>query len=147
MTMRERIEADVKTAMRERNELARDTLRMVLAAMKNRRIELGEDLDEEQELAVLMQSVKSRKDSAEQYQKAGREELAAKELAEIGIIESYLPRQLGEEETREIVASLVAELGLTSKKELGVLMKQIMARHKGRVDGKLVQRFAGEILA
>lgn len=147
MTMRERIEADVKTAMRERNELARDTLRMVLAAMKNRRIELGEDLDEEQELAVLLQSVKSRKDSAEQYRNAGREELAAKELAEIGIIEAYLPEQLSEEETREVVAALVAELGLTSKKELGALMKETMARHKGRVDGKLVQRVAGEILA
>jgi uncharacterized protein YqeY len=118
----------------------------VLAAMKNRRIELREDLDEAQELAVLMQSVKSRKDSAEQYQDAGRSELADKELAEIRIIDGYLPQQLTEEETREIVGAMVTELGLTSKKELGALMKQVMARHKGRVDGKLVQRFAAELL-
>ena len=147
MSLLERLEEDLKSAMRAGDGVKRDTLRMVLAACKNRRIELAGDLNEEQLLAVLSQNVKSRKDSAEQYQAAGREELAAKELAEIAVIEIYLPQKLSEEDTRKLVEEKIGELGLTSKKEMGQVMKAIMATHKNLVDGKLVQRFAGEILS
>jgi uncharacterized protein YqeY len=119
---------------------------MVLAAMKNRRIEVGEELNDDQQLAVLLSAVKSRTDSVVQYDANGRKDLADRERAEIEFIQGYLPKQLGEQETAEIVRAKIAELGLTSKKEMGQLMKAIMADHKGSVDGKLVQQFAAQEL-
>jgi len=147
MSLQVRISEDVKEAMRARQDLRRDTLRMVLAALKNRRIELGHDLEEADEIAVLTSSVKSRVDSAQQYEKAGRQELADKERAEIEVIQTYLPRQLGEEETAALVQSKIDELGVTSGKDLGRVMKAVMADHKGRVDGALVRNIAGRMLA
>lgn len=147
MTLQERIEADLKDAMRAGEATRRDTLRMVIAALKNKRIEAGADLDEAAQLAVLTSAAKTRTDSAEQYEQAGRPELAEKERAEIEIIQAYLPRQLDEGEVRAIVEAKVAELELSSKKDMGRLMKAVMADHKGTVDGKLVQRLAGELLA
>jgi uncharacterized protein YqeY len=147
MTLQARIEADIRDAMRAGETLRRDTLRMLIAALKNKRIEEGEDLDDGVQLAVLTHSAKTRADSAQQYDDAGRPELAEKERAEIAIIQAYLPAQLDEGEARAIVQGKIAELGLSSKKEMGQLMKAVMADHKGTVDGKLVQRLAGELLA
>lgn len=147
MNLQERIETDLKDAMRSGEAFRRDTLRMLLAALKNKRIELGADLDEPAQLAVLSSAAKTRADSAAQYDEAGRPELAEKERAEIEFIQVYLPRQLDEEEVRKLVETKVSELGISSKKDMGQLMKAVMADHKGRVDGKLVQRFAGELLA
>lgn len=147
MVLREKIEADIKDAMLKGEAIRRDTLRMVLAALKNRRIELGRDLAEPDELAVLTSAVKSRQDSARQYESAGRDELAQKEAAEIEVIQVYLPRQLSEEETRRVVGEIVAELGVTQKQELGKVMKAVMARYKGQVDGKLVQQIAAQSIA
>lgn len=146
MTLLEQLSEDVKDAMRAGENLRRDTLRMVLAAMKNRRIEVGEDLDDDQQLTVLLSAVKSRTDSVTQYEANGRQDLADQERAEIEVIQGYLPQQLGEEETAEIVRAKIAELGLTSKKEMGQLMKAIMADHKGMVDGKRVQQVAAQEL-
>jgi uncharacterized protein YqeY len=146
MTLLEQLSEDVKDAMRAGENLRRDTLRMVLAAMKNRRIEVGEDLDDDQQLAVLLSAVKSRTDSFTLYEANGRQDLADQERAEIEVIQSYLPQQLGEEETAEVVRAKIAELGLTSKKEMGQLMKAIMADHKGMVDGKRVQQVAAQEL-
>ncbi len=147
MTLTDQLSSDLKDAMRAGDTLRRDTLRMVLSAMQNRRIEAGEDLDDGQQLAVLMSAVKSRTDSATQYADNDRQDLADQELAEIGVIQGYLPKQLGEEETLAIVRTKISELGLTSKKEMGQLMKAVMADHKGAADGKLVQRLAGQELA
>jgi len=147
MSLKDQVEADLKDAMRAKNELARDTLRMALADLKNKRIELGEDLDEATELAVLKRAVKTRIESAELYEKAAREDLAQKERAEIGVLEGYLPKTLSEEQTRELVKETIEELGLSSKKDMGALMKALMARHKSEVDGKTVQKVAGEFLS
>ena len=146
MSLQDKLQADLKTAMRTGDRTARDTLRHVLAALKNRRIELGQDLAQGEELAVLARSVKSREESVEQYDAAGREDLAGRERAEIDVIRRYLPRQLSEDEVRGIVRGVVAAQGLSSKKDLGRVMKAVMAEHRGRVDGKLVQRLAGELL-
>lgn len=143
----ETLQTDLKQAMRAGDADTRDAIRMVLAALKNRRIELGADLDEGESLAVLTKQVKSREDSAGQYDAAGRPELAAKERAEIEVIRRYLPEQLSEEAVRELVERTIARLGATSKKDLGQVMKAVLADHKGRIDGKLVQRFASELLA
>ncbi len=146
MSIKQRIETDLKDAMRSGDQLARDTLRMVLSAMKYQRIEAMADLDEKSEIAVLQSCVKSRKDSVEQYEKAGREDLASKERAEIEIVQRYLPKQLSEADTRALVQRVIGELGISSKKDLGKLMKAVMADHKDVLDGKLVQRLAGELL-
>jgi hypothetical protein len=146
MTTRERLDSDLKDAMRAGDTLKRDTLRMVLSQIKNKRIELGQEPTEEQVIAVLQSAVKSRRDSAEQYRKGDRPELAEKEEAEIGMIEGYLPQQLSEEEVAAIVRAKIAELGIGSKQELGKLMKAVLTEHKGRVDGGLVQRVASGLL-
>jgi uncharacterized protein YqeY len=146
MSLIDRIQEDLKTAMRERNELARETLRMVTAELKNRRIEVQRDLEEADVLEVLGRCVKTRRDSAQQYDDAGRPELADKERAEILVIEGYLPAQLGEEEAREAVASAIAEAGATSMKDMGAVMKVLMAKYKGRLDGKAAQGLLREQL-
>lgn len=146
MSLIDRIQEDLKTAMRERNELARETLRMVTAELKNRRIEVQRDLEEADVLEVLGRCVKTRRDSAQQYDDAGRPELADKERAEIVVIEGYLPAQLGEEEAREAVAAAIAEAGATSMKDMGAVMKVLMAKYKGRLDGKAAQELLREQL-
>jgi uncharacterized protein YqeY len=146
VSLRQRIEQDVKTAMKEQRALERDTLRMVLAAMKKDEMDLGRELGPEDELAAVLRAVKTRQESVEQFEKAGRTDLVAKERAEIDVVQRYLPKQRSEAETRALVQGLAGELGLSSKKDLGTLMKAVMARHKGEVDGKIVQRIAAEIL-
>lgn len=147
MSVFEEIREDLKDAMRGGDTVARDALRMVLAALKNRRIETGEDLSGEEALRVISQQVKSRQDSLEQYERAAREDLAAKERGEIEVLQRYLPEELSDERTREIVQENIAELGIESKRDLGRLMKAVLAEYKGRVSGKLVQQYANEILS
>jgi uncharacterized protein YqeY len=132
--------------MKAQNAIVRDTLRLVTSELKNRRIELGKDLAEADELAVLARCVKQRRDSVEQYEKAGREELAAQERAEIAVIEGYLPAQLGDDEVRAAVQAAIEESGATSMKDMGAVMKVLMAKHKGQIEGKTAQRFVGELL-
>ncbi len=149
MSLFETIQADVIKAMKAGENQRRDTLRMVIAAIKNKAIDSGGDrgvVDDETVMTALLSAVKSRKDSVEQYESAGRDELAAQERAEIEIIQTYLPQPLTEEETEALVIATIAEVGATSKKDLGKVMKAIMASHKGRVEGKLIQRFAGQHL-
>jgi uncharacterized protein YqeY len=140
------VQSDLKEAMRAGDVVSRETLRMVLSALKNRRIELIADLSPAEELAVLTKQVKSREDSAAQYDAAGRPELAARERAEIEVIRRYLPEQLSEDAVRELVERTIARVGASSKKDIGAVMKSILAEHKGKVDGKLVQRMASELL-
>ncbi len=147
MGIQERLDTDLKQAMRDRDELVKGTLRMVIAEMKNKRIELGRDLEESEAEAVLMRSVKSRQDSESQYRDAGRPELADKEAAEVGVIQRYLPEQLSDDEARTVIQGVIAEVGATSKKDMGAVMKSVMASHKGRIDGRTVQRIVGELLA
>jgi len=146
MSLQERLQSDLKDAMRAGDVVRRETLRMCLAALKNRRIELGLDLEESEELAVLSKQLKTRQETAEQAAAAGREDRAGKERAEAEVVAAYLPRMLSEEETRAVVEGAARELGATSKQDLGRVMKAVMAAHRGQVDGKLVQRVAAEIL-
>lgn len=147
MELQPRIEADLKQSLRDRNEIARDTLRMVLSELKNRQIDANRDLTDDEAMAVLLKAVKTRQESVEQFERAGRAELVAREKAEIAVIQGYLPQSLTEEETREAVKVVLAETGVTAKKDLGVAMKGLMLRHKGRIDGRLAQKILGEILS
>jgi uncharacterized protein YqeY len=138
MGLLERIEADLKKAMLERDSVARDTLRMIKSELVT--------LENPDELAVLSRAVKSRRDSIKSYLEGGRRDLADKEEAEIAVIERYLPKQLGQEEARQVISGIIEELGLSSKKEIGQVMKEIRARYPGQIDGKLASSIAGELL-
>ena len=138
MSLLEQINADLKKAMLERDELTRDTLRMVKSELLT--------LDKPDDLAVLSRAVKSRRDSIKSYIEGGRQDLADREQAEIEVIERYLPKQLSEEEAREAITAIVGELGVSSKKELGRVMKEIKARFPGQVDGKLASSIAAQLL-
>lgn len=146
MSLAEQLSADLKEAMRAGDAHKRDTLRMVLSDLKNKRIELGKELGEEEVQGVLAKAVKSREDSVAQYREAGRTDLAEKEEAEVRVIAGYLPQRLGEGETRALVEGVIAELGLDSPKQMGQVMKAVLATHRSQVDGKLVQRLAAELL-
>ena len=141
MSIPEQIQKDLTAAMRARDELRLSTLRMVKAAFKNKEVEKRGPLDEKEALAVLSTLIKQRKDSIEQFTRGGRQELADKEAAEIRIIEFYLPRAAGEEEITSTVRAAIAEMGSPTMKDMGSVMKNVMARFAAagsRVDGKLV---------
>lgn len=142
----ERLQNDLRTAMRERDDLARDTLRMAISEAKNRRIELLRELEDADVEAVLRRAVKTRLESAEQFEAAARRDLSERERAEAAILERYLPRILSEEEARAAVRAAIERTGASSKKELGLVMKAVLAEHPGRLDGKLAQRLAAELL-
>ncbi len=146
MRIQDRIDQDLKQAMRDRNVIARETLRMVLAELKNKRIEAGRELEESEREAVLMRCVKTRLESAKQYDEGGRPELAGKEREEIKVIEGYLPEQMSPDEIRAAVAESVAEAGATSKKDMGAVMKVLMSKYKGKIDGRTAQTIASELL-
>ena len=143
----QQLESDLKVAMVARENEKRDTLRLVLSDMKNKKIELGRELEEPEAVAVLAKAKKSRQDSLAQYTDAGRDDLAAVESAEIAVIAVYLPEEMGEEELREIVTAVVAEVGASSRKEMGAVMAALMPKVKGRADGKAVQRIVMELLS
>ncbi|MDH3623462.1 MAG: GatB/YqeY domain-containing protein [Myxococcales bacterium] len=138
MSLLEKINADLKKAMLARDEITRETLRMLKSELLT--------LENPDETAVLSRAVKSRRDSAQSYREGGREDLAEKEEAEIAVIQTYLPTQLTEDQAREAITAVVAELGAAGKKDLGKVMKEVMARHRGQIDGKLASSIAGQLL-
>ena len=139
MSLKERIVKDMTAAMKSKEAARLSTLRMVKAAVQNREIEKGGPLTDEETAKLLQSLVKQRRDSVEQYEKAGRAELAEKERAEIAVIEEYLPRAATREEIERAVSEAVAETGATSMKEMGAVMKAAMARLAGRnADGRTV---------
>ena len=139
MSLKQRIVKDMTAAMKLKDAPRLSTLRMVKAAVQNREIEKGEPLTDEETAKLLQSLVKQRRDSVEQYEKAGREELAAKEGAEIAVIEEYLPRAASREEIERAVAEAIAETGASSLKEMGAVMKAALARLAGRnADGRTV---------
>lgn len=139
MGLSDRIIADLTVSMKAQDATRTSTLRMVKAAMMNRKIEKGSELDDEDMVKLLRSLVKQRRDSVEQYANAGRNDLVAKESAEIDIIEGYLPQPATEGEIREAVAAAVLETGATSMKDMGKVMKATQAALAGKnADGKLV---------
>ena len=146
MALKEKLEGDVKAAMLAKNEVVRDTLRMVLADLKRLEVQDGQTITPEIEKDVLLRAVKVRQQAIDEYAKANRPDLAAKEQAEMAVIQAYLPKSLSEDETRAAVKDVIQETGVSSKKDMGVVMKAVMARHKGQVDGKAVQKILAELL-
>ena len=139
MSLSKQIVADLTTAMKAKDANRTSTLRMVKAAMMNRQIEKGSELDDDDMQKLLRSLVKQRRDSIEQYEKAGRQELVDKEKAEIEVIETYLPQAASKEEIEQAVAAAIAETGATSMKDMGKVMKAAQAALAGKnADGRLV---------
>jgi uncharacterized protein YqeY len=141
MSLIEQIQQDITAAMKAREEQRLSTLRMMKTALKHREIEKMAPLDEKESQAVLTTLIKQRKESVEQFTKGGRQEMADKEAAEILVIESYLPKAAGEAEMIAGVKAVIAEMGSPTMKDMGTVMKNVMARFSGagmRVDGKVV---------
>src|SRR5712692_5701896 len=137
MSLNERLSDDLKLAMKARDQLRMDAISMVKAALQNKEIELKKALDEAEMSRVLLTLAKQRKEAAEQYQQGKRQELADKELKELAIIESYLPKALSQEEIVQIVEATIRESGPVTMKDMGKVMKAVMAKLAGQaVDGK-----------
>jgi len=148
MSLTERVQKEMVDAMRGKEELRLSTLRMMKAALQMKRIDKRADLDEKEELQVFSTMIKQRKDSIEQFEKGNRPELAAKEASEITIIEGYMPKAVGEEEIVAMVKTVVAEMGSPTMKDMGAVMKNVMAKFGGaRVDGKIVSEAVKKQLA
>lgn len=143
MSFQDRIDQDLKEAMKARQAERLSVVRMLKSALKNAVIEkLGVDgvLDDQSAYAVVRKELKKRQDAAEGFEKGGRPELAAKERAEAEILSAYLPQALSAEELRALVAACIAEAGATSKKEMGAVMKLATERAAGRADGKALSQ-------
>ncbi len=151
MSLKDRIGEDIKTAMKAKDKIRLETVRGIKKAILEKEVALrpkGQDsLTEEQEIELLAQQAKQRRDSIEQFTNAGRNDLADKEKQELAILESYLPEQLSDEELDSIVSQIIADTGATSAKDLGKVMGAAMKQLKGKADGKKIQALVKEKLS
>ena len=139
MSLSDRLTEDLKVAMKSRDQLRMDVIRMIKAAILNKEVELKKDLDDAEMSRVMTTLIKQRRESVEQFEKAQRTELAEKERKEITIIEAYLPKPLSPQELETIVASAIEETGSRNLKDMGIVMKAVMAHLAGQsIDGKQV---------
>lgn len=147
MDLKQRIEEDLKTAVRSKDSLRTSCLRMVKAAIKNKEIEVRGELKEEKLLPLLATLAKQRRESIEQFRKGGREDLAQKEEAELQLIESYLPKALSEAEITKIIDAAVTESGAKGPSDMGKVMKVLMPKVAGRAEGQIVSQLVKKRLA
>lgn len=145
-TPQERLQDDIKAAMKAQDKEKLGAQRMLLAAVKNEKIALGHELDDAEFHAVVRRQGKQRQDSIQQFRAGGRIEMAEKEERELAILESYLPAQASEEQIRAAIAEVIAAEGLSGPKGLGPIMKAIKAKFGATADGGLVNRLAKEAL-
>lgn len=142
-----RIDADLKQAMRDRDEVTKLTLRAVKTGLAEARASgQGQDLGQAEVLAVIQKEAKRRRDAASEYERLGDAGRAGAELAELHVLDKYLPRQLTDAEIEEIARRVIAQLGATSPKELGAVMSAVMAEVKGKADGKAVNQVVRRLL-
>ncbi|MNZ90884.1 Yqey-like protein [compost metagenome] len=146
MNLSDRLTDDMKKAMKDQDKFKLTVIRMMRASVKNLEIDLKRPLDDNEVLDILSREIKQRKDSLQEFKKAGRDDLVADLAAEIEIISQYLPEQLTEEEIQEIVTQTIHELGASSKADMGKVMSALLPKTKGRADGKLVNQFVQQLL-
>jgi uncharacterized protein YqeY len=139
MEIREKIMTDVKQAMRDRDQVRLDSLRFLQSAIKNREIELRPNaITAEEVMGVIKRLVKQRKESIEQYQAAARQDLVDKESLELKVLEAYLPSQMSKEQVESLVAQVIESTGAKSVKDMGAVMKEVLARAAGTADNRMV---------
>jgi hypothetical protein len=147
MALREKLDEDLKSAMRAKDSLRMNTVRALKSAIKYREIELMKPLDDAGILGVMATEIKRRRDSVEQYRAGNRADLADKEEAEIKILQEFLPQQLTREEVEARVAEVVARVGAQGPKDMGAVMKALLPEVQGRADGKVVSELVKQRLA
>jgi uncharacterized protein len=143
MSLKSRIDEEIKAAMKAKDKVRLETVRsvkkVILEKESSVRATGQEELTEAQEIDLLVQLVKQRKDAVEQYQNAGRQELADQEMQELAILEEYLPKQLSDKEVAAEIDRIITEVGATSAKDMGKVMGPVMQQLRGKADGKKVQ--------
>ncbi len=139
MEILEKIEADLKNAIKTGDIVTADTLRMIKSDLSYEKAKKGEDIEEEKVMEIIARAAKRRKESINEYKKGNRQDLADKEAAELKIVEKYLPEQMGEDEVEKVVDGVLASMGDVSKKDFGRVMGQLMKELKGKVDGSIVK--------
>jgi uncharacterized protein len=147
VSLLERLNSDIKQAMKNKEKDKLSVIRMIKASIQNEALKIGKELSEEEELTVLSREVKQRKDSLHEFDKAGREDLVEKIRTELQYVELYMPKQLSEEEVNEIVKQAISETGASSKAEMGKVMAVIMPKVKGKADGSLVNKLVQQHLS
>lgn len=152
MGLREKLMDDLKDAMREKDEPRKRAIRSVLAALKKAETELDSDgqrasLDEEAILRIIAKQARERQESIDAFQSGGRDDLVAREEADLAVLQGYLPRQMSLDEIEVEVRQVIAEVGATGPQDMGKVMKPLMARLKGRADGRLANQIVRELLA
>lgn len=147
MSIRAQLESDLKEALRSREELRKSTIRLLLAALKNQQIENRAPLDVQQELGVLQREAKRRRETAEEYKRLGRPDMAQKESAEYEIVQTYLPQPLTTDELKRLVAESVESTAASSPRDMGRVMGALQPLVRGRADGKVVSGMVRETLA
>lgn len=146
MSLKEQLNQDMKAAMKGKQTDRLSTIRQLRSAIKNKEIELRQEINDEAILAVIGTLVKQRRESAELYRTNDRPELADKEEAELAVLQQYLPAQLGEDELRSLVVQVIAEVKAASLKDIGKVMPVVMAQTKGSAEGRLVNQIVKELL-
>lgn len=146
MSIQTQLAADLKDAMRDRDERRRATLRLTLAALHNAEIAAGEELDDDAALAVLSKEANKRRESVEEFRKAGRDDMVEKEEAELQILAAYLPEAVSHDEIVAAARKVIGETGAASMKEIGKVMPVLMQELRGRADGRLVNEVVRELL-
>jgi uncharacterized protein YqeY len=147
MHPKERIQQNLKEAMKSGDTRRREVLRLMMAAFKQVEVDQRKDLSEGDMISILMSEAKKRREAIEEMEGAGRSELAEQEKYELGVIETYLPQQLSREEIEKLVREAVQEVGAATPKDMGRVMKVLMPRVQGQADGKLVNSIVKEVLS
>ncbi|MBD0379104.1 GatB/YqeY domain-containing protein [Paenibacillus sedimenti] len=146
MSLSERLNEDMKQAMKSQDKFKLSVIRMVRSTIKNSEIDLKRTLDDNEVLDVLTREIKQRKDSLQEFEKAGRDDLADNLKAELVILAEYMPQQLSEEEVKAIVQQTIQQVGASSKADMGKVMTALMPQVKGRADGKLINQLVQQQL-
>jgi uncharacterized protein YqeY len=144
--LKKRIDQDLKDALKNKDSVKLNVLRMLKSEIRYKEIDLGSELSDDEVILVLSSSIKKRKDSIQQFEKGGRDDLVSKERAELDIIQKYMPEQLSKEDLFQIITQAIEEVNATGPSDLGKVMKQIMPNIRGKADGKIVNQLVSSRL-
>ncbi len=147
MELRQTLLSDLKGAMKAKDSLKVDTLRLIISEIKNKEIDLREEIGDEAITALLTTQIKKRKEAAGMFEKGGRTDLKEKEEKESAIIQVYLPEQVGEEELKQRIQAVIAETGAQDPKDMGKVMKVVVSEFKGKAEGDQIRKIVTELLA
>ncbi|CAJ1228102.1 MULTISPECIES: GatB/YqeY domain-containing protein [Lactiplantibacillus] len=146
MSLTDELNGDLKAAMKARDKQSLSVLRMLKAALMNEKINVGRDLTAEEEVSVISRELKQRRESLSEFESANRQDLVDGVKAEIAIVEKYMPKQLSDEEVRQVVADAIQQIGATGKGDFGKVMGAVMPKLKGKADGKLINQTVKSLL-